>query len=248
MRGAGRLPPSFLLLQPSRDQALVTAPQCSFQQCCWRVRDRNRSCKSLGTGAGVASASVRGQEGAEELGQDGEVQAGSSCRVTNGERREDEAVQEGRWEEGSEEEGKEGAKQRGELEEKGNWRQRDCSCGLEAADGALVPARAGVGLSSLLPWTAHPSHPSWPSCFMGTLRVQRSRAVSLLVCRRASPWPSPGVPAGLRATCARAGCFSQQCSRVLLGWSCSRHRGSGAAWCEPSPLLAALLSLLLSAA
>lgn len=103
--------------------------------------------------------------------------------------------------------GGEGAKQRRELGEKGKWSQRGSSPGLEAAHGALVPARAGVGLSSLLPSAAHPSSPSCPRCLMGTVRVQRSRAVSLLVCRRVSP------PAQPRCHCGAEGHVCMGCFR-----------------------------------
>lgn len=93
-------------------------------------RDRNWSCKSCSSGgAPVATAVLRGQEGAEELVCNGELQAVSSYEVANGERKESKALQEGRKEKAGERKGGEGAKQRKRSCRKGKWSLRAFSCG-----------------------------------------------------------------------------------------------------------------------
>lgn len=63
------------------------------------MSDRNWSCKSLTfVRPRVATPFLQGQEGAEELVRNGEVQTVSSCKVVNSERKENKALQEGRKE------------------------------------------------------------------------------------------------------------------------------------------------------
>lgn len=97
----------------------------------WQHRkDRNWSCKSFWfDGAPVATAVLRGQEGAEELVCNGEVRAVSSYEVANGERKENEALQEGTKEKAGERKGGEGAKQRKRFCRKGKWSLGAFSCG-----------------------------------------------------------------------------------------------------------------------
>lgn len=78
------------------------------------MSDRNWSCKSLAfIGACVATAFLQGQEGAEELVCNGEVQMVSSCKVANSERKENKTLRKGR--KSRLKGGGKGAKQRREL-------------------------------------------------------------------------------------------------------------------------------------
>lgn len=82
---------SAVVLQEGAAVGGCPLPGCAFSRA--HVCDRNWSCKSLTfTGAGVATALLRGQEGAGELARNGEVQMVSSCKVANGERKENEAL------------------------------------------------------------------------------------------------------------------------------------------------------------
>lgn len=125
----------------------------------WQHReDRNWSCKSFWSdGAPVATAVLRGQEGAEELVCNGEVRAVSSYEVANGERKENKALQEGTKEKAGERKGGEGAQSRGrDSVEKGNgaWEPSAvadlCTPCLVLGPGVAVPTWAGS--SAVLGW------------------------------------------------------------------------------------------------
>lgn len=130
------------------------------------MSDRNWSCKSLAF-VSVATAFLQGQEGAEELVRNGEVQAVSSCKVANSERKENKALQEGRKEKaGCEEEGK------GQSSEESAGGKREMepeSLQLPAGHSGLGAARPVPGARPRLAWhcppclASPPSLCSWPA-------------------------------------------------------------------------------------
>lgn len=152
-----------------------------------RRRDGNWSCKSFSSGgAPVATAVLRGQEGAEELVCNGEVQAVSSYEVANGERKENKALQEGRKQKAGERKGEEGAKQRGEIVWKREMEPGSLQLWLITAPCAWCLAvvwQCPPGLAVLLFLAGcSPLKPSFPPALRRRAR-QWGRVVSLLVCK-----------------------------------------------------------------
>lgn len=134
----------------------------------WQCRrDRNWSCKSSSSGgAPVATAALHGQEGAQELLCNGEVQAVSSYEMANGERQENKALQQGRKEKAGERKGGEGAKQRREILWKREMELRSLQLWLITAPRAwclAVAWQCPPGLAALLFLAGcSPSKPSFP--------------------------------------------------------------------------------------